>query len=63
MLKVGVVSLVTLSVVEAPVSLAEVRSGRPFTIGALVSTTSCGESAAEATPLSAPNTRLEVMLL
>ena len=63
MVKVGVVSLVTLSVLEAPVSDAVARSGRSVgEPGGVESITSWGESAAEAMPRSVPNTRLEVMV-
>ena len=62
MVKVGVVSLVTLSVPEAPVSEAVARSGRPVGApGGVESITRLGARAAEAIPRSVPNTRLEVM--
>ena len=62
MVKVGVVSLVTLSVLEEPVSDAVARSGRPVGApGGVESITSVGESGAEMAPRTVPNTRLEVM--
>jgi hypothetical protein len=62
MVKLGVVLLVTLSVLELPVSLAEVRSGRLLADGAVASITSAGERGADIAPRVDPKTTLEVML-
>ena len=60
--KLGVVLLVTLSELELPVSLAEVRSGRPLADGAVASITSAGERGPKIVPRVFPKTTLEVML-
>ena len=62
MVKLGVVLLVMLSVLDAPESLAEVRSGRPLADGAVASITSAGERGADIAPRVVPKITLEVML-